>query len=400
MHFSKNMFTILNKQGRARTGILKTRHGEVKTPAFLPVATKASVKALSKHDLDELGAQILISNTYHLLLQPGNSLVKEMGGLHKFMNWDKPIMTDSGGFQAFSLGYGIEHNVGKFGIFPGGQELKKSNEKKLAHINDDHVEFKCLKSGIKHKLSPEKSIRIQQDLDSDIILVLDECTSPFADYEYVKNSLERTHRWAKECLTYHDTDQAMFGIIQGSTWEDLRRHSCKTIASMGFDGFAIGGSLGKEKKEMHQILDWCNEELPEEKPKHLLGIGIVEDIIEGVKRGCDTFDCVGPTKIARSGYVYIDAKSGGNKENKFRLKVTNLKFKHDDTPLDPNCDCKMCKTYTRSYVHHLFKAKELLAYKITSYHNIHFMLNLMKNIRKAINENKFDELYDYWLSLI
>ncbi len=401
-------FTIQKRDGKARTALFKTPHGIIHTPAFCPVATKATVKTLSSHDLEEIGAEILMCNTYHLYLKPGTKTMKRMGGLHQFMNWKKPIITDSGGFQAFSLGMGIEHGIGKFdNIFPDEPNLDGSRGKRqgkqaqpgrsMTVITDQGIEFRSIYDSSKHFLTPKGSLQIQKDLGSDLTLVLDECTSPLSDYNYTKNSMERTHRWAKEQIKYKNKQQFMFGIIQGGYFEDLRKESARVISSLPFDGIAIGGSLGKTKADMHKILEWALPFLPENKPRHLLGIGTVEDIFESVKRGIDLFDCVGPTRIARAGYAYIRPESGGRKNNKYRIHVTNGSFRHDKKPLDTNCTCKMCKTYTRAYVYHLFKSREMLASRIVSYHNVYFFLKLMEEIRQAINRKRFSQLCKKWI---
>jgi len=389
-------FQVSATDGKARTGLLKLKHGMVNTPELIPVATKATVKALSSDDLNELGVQILICNTYHLMLQPAADVIAKLGGLHKFMNWDKPLMTDSGGFQAFSLGLGKEHAVGKM-YFPGeGYTESKPRGKSIAKVDDKGIMFKSIYDKSYQYLTPERSIRVQEKLGADMILVLDECTSPLSGKEYTAKSMERTHRWAKQCLELHETDQALVGIVQGGHWKDLREKSARYITSLDFDSFAIGGSLGKSKKHMHSVLDWVIPYLPEDKPRHLLGIGVVEDIFESVERGVDLFDCVSPTRIARSGYAYIRPPFG-TKKNKYRYKITLIKHKSDGQPLDPNCECKVCKNYSRAYVHHLLKTEELLGYNLISYHNLHFMLQLMREIRDAIKTGTFQKLKKEWM---
>jgi len=388
-------FKVKSKEKKARTGVLKLKHGTVHTPALMPVATKATVKALSPEDLIEIGAQIIICNTYHLMLQPSADVIEKIGGINKFMSWEKPIVTDSGGFQAFSLGLGKEHGVGKM-YFPGENcSTEKVKGKSIAHINDKGVKFRSIYDNSRQFLSPEKSIRIQEKLGADIILVLDECTSPLSSKEYTAKSLERTHKWAKECLDNHKTNQAIAGIIQGGHWQDLREKSAKYINSLDFDSYAIGGSLGKSKKDMYNVLDWTIPHLDENKPRHLLGIGVVEDIFESVERGIDLFDCVSPTRIARSGFAHIKPPIG-NKKNKYRYKLKSKKFEYDSRPIDPNCDCKICKNYTRAYVYHLLKTEELLGYNLISYHNVYFMVELMREIRKAIVDGTYQKLKNEW----
>ncbi len=393
-------FKIIKKYKKARLGEITLPSGKIKTPAFIPVATKASVKALSKHDLEELNPQILMCNTYHLMLRPGADLIKKFKGLHNFMNWNKPIITDSAGFQAFSLGYGKEHFTGKIGSYFVGDKKRKKEKKKIekfALINDDFVSFKSIYDEKIKKIAPEDSIKIQEKLGADIIIAFDECTSPFSSYEYTKNSLERTHKWAERCVKVHKTKQALFGVIQGGEYKNLRQKSAKFISNLGFDGYCIGGSLGKTKKKMHQIIDWCIDLLPEDKPRHLLGIGTVEDIFNAVERGVDMFDCVAPTRLARAGYIYISYNSGGNVKNKFRYRLLGAKFEKDKKPLDPNCECKVCKTYSRAYIRHLFKSKEYLAYTLATYHNLYFIINMMEDIRKAIKKGEFSKLRRKWL---
>ena len=388
-------FQITAEENQARTAQLSLKHGKIETPALMPVATKATVKALSSADLKELQAQLLICNTYHLMLQPTADIIEQQGGLHQFMNWNKPLVTDSGGFQAFSLGIGKEHAVGKM-FFPGEGHLNSKNKgKSIAKVTNKKITFRSIYDNSRQFLTPEKSIHIQEQLGADMILVLDECTSPLSNKDYTANSLNRTHQWAKQCLEAHQTDQALVGIVQGGHWQDLREKSAKVIGNMEFDGLAIGGSLGKSKKDMHHILNWVIPLLPEHKPRHLLGIGVVEDIFESVQRGIDLFDCVSPTRIARSGYAHIRPPIG-TKKNKYRYKLTSKKYQNDNKPLDPNCQCNVCKQYSRAYIHHLFKTGELLGYKLISYHNLYFMINVMQEIRKAIQGQRFQQLKKEW----
>jgi queuine tRNA-ribosyltransferase/7-cyano-7-deazaguanine tRNA-ribosyltransferase len=389
-------FKVKSKDGKARTGLLKLKHGTVKTPELIPVATKATVKALSPEDLHELGTQILICNTYHLMLQPNADVIFEMGGLNKFMNWNKPLVTDSGGFQAFSLGLGKEFAVGKI-FFPGEKYTQsKPKGKSIAQINDKGIRFRSIYDNSRQFLTPEKSIRIQEKLGADMILVLDECTSPLSSKEYTANSLVRSHKWAKKCLEVHKTNQALIGIVQGGHWQDLREKSAKYIVSLDFDSYAIGGSLGKSKKDMYNILDWVIPYLPENKTRHLLGIGVVEDIFESVERGVDLFDCVSPTRLARSGFAHIGPPTG-TKKNKYRIKLSSIKYRRDKTPLDPNCKCKVCNNYSRAYLHHLLKTEELLGFNLISFHNVYFMLELMKEIRDAIDTGTYQKLKNEWI---
>ena len=393
----KLKFQIAAEDGKARNGLLKLKHGNINTPELMPVATKATVKALTTDDLNKLGAQILICNTYHLMLQPTADVVGKIGGLHKFMNWNKPLVTDSGGFQAFSLGLGKEHAVGKIYFPDEGHSVSRPKGKSIAKINDKGIRFRSIYDNSIQYLNPEKSIRIQEKLDADMILVLDECTSPLSSKEYTANSLERTHEWAKQCLEIHETHQALVGIVQGGHWQDLREKSAKFISSLDFDGYAIGGSLGKSKQDMHNVLEWVIPYLSEDKPRHLLGIGAVEDIFESVERGVDLFDCVGPTRLARSGFVFVRPPLG-TKKNKYRYKIRSLKNRADSSPLDPSCNCKVCKNYSRAYIYHLLKTEELLGYNLMSFHNVYFMLELMREIRRSIKNGTFQKLKKEWMS--
>ena len=389
-------FQVTGQDGKARTGLLTVKHGSVHTPDLMPVATKATVKALTSDDLHELGVQLLICNTYHLMLQPTADIIAQMGGLHGFMNWDKPLVTDSGGFQAFSLGFGKEHAVGKL-YFPGKNSLvSKPRGKSIAKVDDNGISFRSIYDNSHQYLTPEQSITIQELLGADIILVLDECTSPLSSKKYTAESMERTHRWAKQCLDIHETDQALFGIVQGGHWQDLREKSARYLASLDFDGYAIGGSLGKSKKDMHHVLEWVIPFLPDGKPRHLLGIGVVEDIFESVERGVDLFDCVAPTRMGRSGFAYIRPPLG-TKKNKYRHKLTVNSNRRDNQPIDPNCTCKVCRRYSRAYIHHLLKTEELIGYNLISYHNVFFMVELMREIREAIAAGVFQKLKREWM---
>lgn len=389
---------------QARLGRIDTPHGSIETPEFLPVGTLATVKGLLPSQLEELGVQGMLSNTYHLFLRPGADIVEEMGGIHKFMNWKRPVMTDSGGFQAFSLGAARQHGIGKIGVFPAqNPEMaaeaakKKENYKPLAKIDEDGVVFRSFLDGTSHRLNPEISIHIQEQLGADIILAFDECTSPAASYEYTAMSLERTHRWAVRSLkARRDTPQALYGIIQGGEWQDLREKSVKFISSLPFQGFAVGGSLGKSKQDMHKVLDWTVPGLPHDKPRHLLGIGEVDDLFEGVERGIDTFDCVIPTRFARTSNLLVPYDvPGANKRG--TLVLRNAAFTHDERPVDPNCSCYCCRNYSRAYLRHLYKSEEILGSVLGTLHNIHFMLKLMRDIRASLADGSFFELKEHWL---
>lgn len=388
-----------DSSSRARAGKIKTKHGEIKTPVFIPVATHGSVRSLTSDDMKDLRAEILLGNTYHLNLRPGIDVIENYSGLHNFMKWHGPIITDSGGFQAFSLGFGLEHGVGKISnIFPDEsvEKLKPKNEK-FVHINDDGIAFRSPYDGKKLFLTPQLSIKIQEALGSDIILALDECTSPLNDFEYTKQAMYRTHKWAQICIQAKTTDQALFGIVQGGEYKDLREESAKFISSLPFSGLAIGGSLGKSKKDMHKILDWTVPLLPKDKPRHLLGIGNIDDFFNCIERGIDMFDCVAPTRLARAGYVFISPEEGGNMKNKFRIDIERSRFKNDKAPIDKNCECYTCSNYDKAYLRHLCVAKELTYYRLASIHNLNFFLRLIERIRESIEENEFMKLKKEWL---
>jgi queuine tRNA-ribosyltransferase len=389
-------FEVTATDGEARTGCLTLKHGTIHTPELMPVATKATVKALTVDDLYEIGAQALICNTYHLMLQPTADVICNLGGLHSFMNWKKPVITDSGGFQAFSLGLGKEHMVGKMFFAGEGHRKSKPSGKSIASITDSGVRFRSIYDNSHQFLTPEKTIDIQQKLGADIMLCLDECTSPLSDKQYTAKSLHRTHKWAVQCLQHHSSNQALSGIIQGGHWRDLREKSAQFFSKLDFDCYAIGGSLGKSKKDMHNVLEWVMPFLPENKPRHLLGIGVVEDIFESVRRGVDLFDCVSPTRIARSGFAHLHPPLG-TKKNKFRFKLLSMRNRLDNLPLDPFCQCKVCQQYSRAYIYHLLKSSEMLGYRLISYHNLFFMLDLMKKIREAIRQGEFNILMKTWL---
>lgn len=386
---------------QGRRGRIDTPHGSIETPEFLPVGTLATVKGLLPSQLEALGAQGMLSNTYHLFLRPGADIVQQMGGLHKFMNWKRPVMTDSGGFQAFSLGAAREYGIGKIGVFPGKEALagrKPDSQKKLARIDEDGVEFRSFLDGSLHRLNPEISIGIQEQLGADIILAFDECTSPAASYEYTARALERTHRWALRSLQARkDTPQALYGIIQGGEWQDLRAKSVEFICNQPFQGFAIGGSLGKSKADMHKVLEWTIPFMPVNKPRHLLGIGEVDDLFEGVERGVDTFDCVIPTRFARTSNLLVPFDTPGASK-RGTLVLRNATFTRDERPVDENCECYCCQNYSRAYLHHLYKSEEILGAVLGTLHNLHFMLKLMRDIRQAMDDGTFYQLKQQWLS--
>ncbi len=399
-------FQILAGDSAARVGVIATPHGEIPTPAFVPVGTQATVKALAPDDLRAVGCSLILANTYHLHLRPGAETVRDLGGLHRFMGWDGPIMTDSGGFQAFSLGFGIEHGVGKIAsIFPGEEaacespsgHVRRGERRKLATVDEDGVTFVSHLDGSRQRLTPETSIKVQEMLGADIILAFDECTSPLHDHEYTRLALGRTHRWALRCLAAHSTGQAMYGIVQGGAYRDLREESARFVGGLPFAGFAVGGSLGRSKEDMHRVLEWTVPLLPEERPRHLLGIGDVDDIFAAVGRGIDTFDCVGPTRLARNGVLLVGPEAGGTPANRFRLNIKNAAFARDERPVDHRCRCYTCRSFSRAYLRHLFRVGELLAYRLASIHNVAFMMDLMARIREAIAAGRLRELRREWL---
>jgi queuine tRNA-ribosyltransferase len=357
-------FELIKKDGNARTGIFHTPHGDLVTPVFAPVGTQATVKAVTPDQLLEVGASLVLSNTYHLYLRPGADLVASMGGLHQFMRWERPMLTDSGGFQVFSL-----------------SDMRK--------IDNDGVTFKSHIDGSMHRFTPEKSIEIQEKLGADIIMAFDECASPY-DLGYNEMAMARTHTWAERCLKYKSRpDQALFGIVQGGIFPELRAQSAQFISSLGFPGHAIGGlSVGETKTEMHQILDVVNDILPQDKPRYLMGVGSPEDIINGIMRGIDIFDCVLPTRLARhqSAMTY----SG-------RLNLMNAAHASDPQPIDAACDCYTCQNFSRAYLRHLIVAKEMLASTLISIHNIRTLIRLVNDARQAIFENRFQEFAEIFL---
>lgn len=393
-------FSVLSKDSLsyARTGLLKTAHGEIETPAFVFAATQASVKSLSPDEFTEIGCQIAIANTYHLHLRPGEEVIEKAGGLHKFMDWSTPLATDSGGFQVLSLGAGKEHGVGKIGFLKAGERIDSNKTETFIKVTEDGVHFRSHIDGSNHFFNPEKSMQIQSELGADIIFAFDECTSPFHNYEYTKKSLERSNRWAIRSLKASDPKQAIFGIIQGGEYQDLRLEATKFISKHDFDGIAIGGSLGQSKADMIKIIRWVIPYLPLEKPRHLLGIGDVVDIFKVVPLGIDLMDCVWPTRLARRGMFFLLPESGGNLKNRFRSPIRLEKYQLDQKPLDPNCLCQGCQKFSRSYLRHLFIAQELLAYRLLTYHNVWFFTRLMERIRKSLTDGSFEALRQSWFN--
>ncbi|HJA90585.1 MAG TPA: tRNA guanosine(34) transglycosylase Tgt [Candidatus Jeotgalibaca merdavium] len=354
------------KHTGARLGEIITPHGTFQTPMFMPVGTLATVKSMAPEELKDMGSQIILSNTYHLWLRPGADLVEEAGGLHKFMNWDKGILTDSGGFQVFSLA---------------------ENRK----ITEEGVHFRNHLNGSKMFLSPEKAIDIQNKLGADIIMSFDECPPFDESYDYIKRSVERTSRWADRGLKAHKKadQQGLFGIIQGAGYKDLRMQSAKDLVGMDFPGYSIGGlSVGETKEEMNEVLDYITPVIPDHKPRYLMGVGAPDSLIDGVIRGVDMFDCVLPTRIARNGTCMT---------SKGRLVVKNAIYERDFRPLDENCSCYTCQNYTRAYIRHLFKADETFGLRLTSYHNLHFLINLMTQVRQAIMDDNLLEFREAFM---
>jgi queuine tRNA-ribosyltransferase len=381
-------FKIIKKssKSRARLGLLKTSHGVVETPALVPVATQATVKALTSEEVLQTGSQILICNTFHLHLKPGEKIVKAGGQLHKFMNWPKPIMTDSAGYQVFSLGFGRDHGVGKLNLAKNidsgpKADIEIGQQPMKVKITDEGVYFNSPVDGKRIFIGPKESIKIQEVLGADIIFTFDECTSPLASYEYTKKSLEKTHKWATQCLKFKSlkSKQALFGIVQGGKFKDLRIQSAKFIGGLPFDGFGIGGEFGDDKRIMTEMLDWVLAELPEEKPRHLLGIGHLEDIEKIIKAGVDTFDCIVPTHYARRGVAFT---SYGKID--FKKSI----FLKDRKPLDKNCKCFVCQNYTRSYIAHLFKAHEISPLQMLTFHNLCYFNSFVGSIREKIRKNQ------------
>lgn len=367
-----------SKKTLARTGVLHTAHGDIETPAFVPVATQAAFKGASFRDAKEAGTQIVMVNTYHLWVRGAASAVARLGGLHRFMQWDKPVMTDSGGFQVFSLGAGYGQEISKL-MHTKPIEIKPHTRTKgLAHIDDAGIDFRSHLNGKSMRLTPAISIGVQEKLGADIMFALDECTSPTDSYEYTKESLMRTHAWAKESLaTKKRRDQLLFGIVQGGRWKDLREESARVIGSMEFDGFGIGGGFGKD--DVVRLLKWSIPLLPENKPRHYLGIGEIDDILASVASGIDIFDCVIPTRLARHGVLITQQK---------RIIIRQSSYKSDKNPIEKNCPCFTCNNFSKAYLHHLFRAKETLGGQLATIHNLYFYNRLMENIRNDIKEGR------------
>jgi len=354
-------FDLIAQSGAARAGVFHTPHGAIETPIFAPVGTQATVKAVTPAQLRELDATLVLANTYHLHLRPGSQLIARMGGLHRFMGWDRPILTDSGGFQVFSL-----------------NEMRK--------VDEEGVTFKSHIDGSMQRLTPQSAIRIQEELGADIIMAFDECADP-NNREYVQKAMQRTHKWAEICLRAQQRDdQALFGIVQGGIFPDLRTLSAETIAEMNFPGNAIGGlSVGESKSDMYRTIEIVNQVLPEHKPRYLMGVGTPEDLVEGVRRGIDIFDCVLPTRLARHNTAMT---------LRGRVNLLNARFAEDPAPIDAQCSCTTCQHFSRSYLRHLIRSKEMLASTLLSIHNIHMLLNLARSMRMAILNGSFDSFAD------
>ena len=399
------------KNELGRTGILETPHGVIHTPAFITVGTKATVKALTPEQVANLGAEVVLANTYHLYLEPGEKRIKNFGGLHKFMNWSGPLMTDSGGFQVFSLGAAYGKQVSKiaqaqenFHVLThrsaAGSDDDENFSRRLAKVDDNGVSFRSHLDGSLHYITPEKSIEIQHNLGADIIFAFDECTSPVESYKYQEEALERTHRWAMRSLEHHKKlasgkgltlgslrGPALFGIVQGGWEEALRKKSAEFFAGMDFEGYGIGGSFAKE--DMETAVGWVNEILPKEKPRHLLGIGEPEDLFMGVEKGVDLFDCVMPTRNGRGGTLFTSCG---------KINIRNAEFRDDIRPIDGECGCEVCKNYSRADLCHLYRAREMLAGTLGSMHNLYFIINLVKKMRASILDDTFHEFKKEFLS--
>lgn len=392
---------VIESQGkgsysRARRGTISTPHGQIQTPAFIPVGTKATVKALSVEQVRQSSAQAVLSNAYHLYLQPGAEILDQAGGLSSFMNWNGPTFTDSGGFQVLSLGVGFKKTLA---MDPGevtADDVIQSPKLRLAHVDDDGVTFKSHLDGSMHRFTPEISMQVQHQIGADIIFAFDECTTLMNSKDYQKLALDRTLAWAHRCIAEHrklteervgKPYQALFGVIQGAQYEDLRKEAARTIAELDFDGFGIGGAI--DKSALTEIVSWVTEELPEEKPRHLLGIGEPDDLFRGVESGADTFDCVAPTRNARTSAVYGPA-------GRFNLTVAQNRTAF--SPIDENCTCYTCTHYTKAYLHHLFKSKEILGSTLTTIHNVHFTVTLVDRIRQHLDQDTYEDFRDDFLA--
>ncbi len=360
-------FMALHNDGAARTGLIELERGTIHTPVFMPVGTQGAVKAVSPEELRGIGAEIILCNTYHLYLRPGHDVIKELGGLHEFITWDMPIITDSGGFQVYSLS-------------------------PLRRIEEKGVHFKSHMDGSMHFIGPYESTEIQKSLGADIIMAFDECTSYPSTYEYTLKSLKLTTKWAKQCKELHANNQALFGITQGGIYKDLRIKSAEEIIRIGFDGYAVGGvSVGEPKEIMHDIIRYTAPLLPYDKPRYLMGIGDLMDILEAVEAGFDMFDCVIPTRNARNGTLFT---------SRGKLNIKREAFKRDSSPIDPDCDCYTCKNFSKAYLRHLYHSREILSMRLNTIHNLYFYFNFFRKMRNAIHQNKFREFKKDWLEIV
>ena len=384
-----------NKQPLGRVGVITTPHGEIKTPAFIPVGTKATVKSVLPESIKDLDAQAVLSNAYHLYLQPGSDVVDEAGGLGSFMNWSGPTFTDSGGFQVLSLGVGYKKVIAMDATTVQADDVMATDKDRLAHVDDDGVTFKSHLDGSMHRFTPEVSMQVQHKIGADIIFAFDECTTLLNTRNYQEKSLDRTFAWAKRCISEHEKltiershrpYQALFGVVQGAQYEDLRRKAAQDLATLNFDGFGIGGALDKNK--LGTIVNWVNEELPVNKPRHLLGIGEPDDLFVGVENGADTFDCVAASRVARNNAVY-------GLDGRFNISVSA--FKRDFSPIDESCGCYTCKNYTKAYLNHLIKGKEMLSSTLLTIHNEYFIVNLVAKMRQCIIDGNFFEFKEEFL---
>jgi queuine tRNA-ribosyltransferase len=384
-----------NPKPLGRVGVISTPHGEIKTPAFIPVGTKATVKSVLPENIKDLEAQAVLSNAYHLYLQPGPEIVDQAGGLGAFMNWPGPTFTDSGGFQVLSLGVGYKKVIAMDATTLQADDVMATDKDRLAHVDDDGVTFKSHLDGSMHRFTPEVSMQVQHKIGADIIFAFDECTTLLNTRNYQEKSLDRTFEWAKRCISEHEKltlqrshrpYQALFGVVQGAQYEDLRRKAAKDLASLDFDGFGIGGAL--DKNQLGTIVNWVTEELPVDKPRHLLGIGEPDDLFIGVENGADTFDCVAASRVARNNAVY-------GLDGRFNISVSA--FKNDFSPIDESCGCYTCKNYTKAYLNHLIKAKEMLGATLLTIHNEFFIVNLVAKMRQSIIDGNFFDFKEEFL---
>jgi queuine tRNA-ribosyltransferase len=376
------VFEITARDGAARAGLIHTPHGDVRTPAFVPLASTATVKSLHSAEVAELGYDMVLGNTFHLFIQPGPELIAEMGGLHEFMGWEGAIITDSGGYQVFSMGHGSV-----------AEEIKRKRERRtsmILSIEEEGVRFRSYLDGRERFMGPETSMEVQAALGSDIALAFDECTPFHVERDYTARSMERTHRWLDRCVTWHrehgPPGQLLYGIVQGGVYEDLRAQSTAYVADSGVQGIAIGGSLGQSKEQMREVVGWSLRDLPEAPPRHLLGIGDVDDLVHAVGAGLDTFDCATPTRLARHGTALVHDPA-----NRWRLDLGKAVHRSSAEPIDEACDCPACREHTRAYLHYLIRAGELTAKRLITLHNLTFMERLMRELREAIAAGRFAE---------